>query len=174
MNLAKLYEAQAKLDADIIEKKGLQGHNLLPNKILALNVELGELAQEVQGEWKYWKEHTTRDEERVLDEFVDCLHFALSIGIELGYDSKKSLIGNVQISKTVIGQFIESIKSVSEFWSALGGWLTTDELSKLYAYENMVENIIELGNMLGFTDDQIEAQYFKKNKVNHERQRDDY
>jgi len=39
MNLTKLFEAQAELDKRIVEEKGLQGQNLLDEKILALQVE---------------------------------------------------------------------------------------------------------------------------------------
>lgn len=53
MNLQKLFEMQAKLDKKIVEEKGLEGQDLLPKKILALQVELGELANEWRG-FKFW------------------------------------------------------------------------------------------------------------------------
>lgn len=165
MNLAKLYEAQAKLDADIIEKKHLQGRNLLPNKILALNVELGELAQEVQGEWKYWKEHTTRDDERVLDEFVDCLHFALSIGLEdedINVNEVPALVYADDIGG-IVGLLNDLFVYVSKYGTSRGS-------STVEYYAELMCALLFLGHMLGFTDDQIEAQYFNKNAVNHERQ----
>jgi dimeric dUTPase (all-alpha-NTP-PPase superfamily) len=171
MNLAKLYEAQAKLDADIIEKKGLQGMNLLPNKILALNVELGELAQEVQGEWKYWKEHTTRDDVRVLDEFVDCLHFALSIGLEDDdidiNDDVEDIRGFAKANVGITGLFNCLFVDIAEYGESSG-------YKTLIHYANMVFGLLRLGNRLGFTDEQIEAQYFKKNAVNHHRQEVNY
>jgi dimeric dUTPase (all-alpha-NTP-PPase superfamily) len=163
LNLAKLYKAQAKLDADIIEKKGLQGRNLLPNKILALNVELGELAQEVQGGWKYWKEHTTRDDERALDEFVDCLHFALSIGLSRKYKFDETYWSEINHDK-IRDQLITVFVGLNDF----------ADFSSNENYQNLLFHLIKLGNMLGFTNDQIEAQYFNKNKVNFERQEADY
>lgn len=163
MNLAKLYEAQAKLDADIVEKKHLQGVNLLPNKILALNVELGELAQEVQGEWKHWKEHTTRDDKRVLNEFVDCLHFALSIGLEapdVDTDSVEiDVASDLEYSTTEI---------LCDLFGRLTVYIDQDD------YEDFMCGIIFLGHRVGFTDEQIEAAYFHKNAINHERQVNDY
>lgn len=39
MNLEKLFEMQRVLDERIIKEKGLEGQNLLPQKILALQVE---------------------------------------------------------------------------------------------------------------------------------------
>ncbi len=56
MNLQKLFEAQKKLDDHIEKNKGLEGKNLLDKKILALQVELGELANEWRG-FKYWSEN---------------------------------------------------------------------------------------------------------------------
>ncbi|MFT8362933.1 MAG: dUTP diphosphatase [Sporolactobacillus sp.] len=167
MNLEKLYEAQSKLDADIVEKKHLQGKNLLPNKILALNVELGELAQEVQGEWKYWKEHTTRDNARVLDEFVDCLHFALSIGLEdadIDLDEIPTLlIDDAGSVGCLNGLFV----NVERYGESVGC-----ESIKFYAY--ILEGLMKIADYLGFNDDQIEAAYFHKNEVNHARQEMDY
>ena len=119
MNLQPLFEAQKKLDAHIEKSKGLEGQNLLDKKILALQVELGELANEWRG-FKFWsedKEPNAKEEvvcgfcdegvihdgrsapgvcgwclgdyvesckNPLLEEYVDCLHFILSIGNYLG------------------------------------------------------------------------------------------
>lgn len=56
MNLARLFETQRMLDDRIIKEKGLEGQDLLPMKILALQVELGELANEWRG-FKFWSEN---------------------------------------------------------------------------------------------------------------------
>ncbi|MFF0831000.1 dUTP diphosphatase [Brevibacillus sp. NPDC003359] len=56
MNLQPLFEKQRQLDQYIIKKKGLEGQDLLPNKILALQVELGELANEWRG-FKHWSDN---------------------------------------------------------------------------------------------------------------------
>ena len=53
MNLTKLYEMQKLLDQRIVEQHGLEGQDLLPQKILALQVELGECANEWRG-FKFW------------------------------------------------------------------------------------------------------------------------
>src|SRR5690625_3567895 len=125
MNLEKLFKAQKELDDRIVEEKGLQRKVLLDKKILALQVELGELANEWRG-FKFWSEkQKPRTNEPIecetcdgwgsetdplgicmssdkcencsgtgfvgsrntlLEEYVDCLHFILSIGIELGIE----------------------------------------------------------------------------------------
>ncbi|MDQ4683029.1 dUTP diphosphatase, partial [Stenotrophomonas maltophilia group sp. RNC7] len=53
MNLGELFEMQRKLDEHIVREKGLDGQDLLPKKILALQVELGELSNEWRG-FKFW------------------------------------------------------------------------------------------------------------------------
>src|SRR5690625_2371786 len=55
MNLQKLFETQKKLDERIVKEKGLEGKDLLDKKILALQVELGEIANEFRG-FKFWSE----------------------------------------------------------------------------------------------------------------------
>src|SRR5690606_24133969 len=117
MNLKKLFDMQEKLDEKILERfPHLRNEDLLPKKILALQVELGELCNCWRG-FKFW----SKDQEprfggycgcddgyvdiylgygevgqklcpqcegegtlpnRVLEEYVDCLHFLLSIGLE--------------------------------------------------------------------------------------------
>ncbi|WP_055747638.1 dUTP diphosphatase [Brevibacillus choshinensis] len=56
MNLKAFFEKQRQLDKYIIKKKGLEGQDLLQNKILALQVELGELANEWRG-FKHWSDN---------------------------------------------------------------------------------------------------------------------
>lgn len=66
MNLEKMFEMQKELDNRIIKEKGLEGRDLLPGLILALQVELAECANEWRG-FKFWsndqqprrKMHTT-------------------------------------------------------------------------------------------------------------------
>src|SRR5690606_3790379 len=123
MNLAHLFDIQRELDQHIVEKHGLQNEDLLPKKILALQVELGELANEWRG-FKFWSEnrepriHDIRchacggigkfyfsdtdiepcgycdgtgiqEKNPLLEEYVDCLHFILSIGLECKFDDGK-------------------------------------------------------------------------------------
>ncbi|MGE6624638.1 dUTP diphosphatase [Bacillus pumilus] len=53
MNLLKMFEMQKELDDRIIREKGLEGQDLLPGLILALQVELAECANEWRG-FKFW------------------------------------------------------------------------------------------------------------------------
>ncbi|MBD7984426.1 dUTP diphosphatase [Sporosarcina sp. Sa2YVA2] len=173
MNLNKLFETQRKLDEKIVKEKGLEGQDLLSMKILALQVELGELANEWRG-FKFWSENreprtnipvTAWGEpykNPLLEEYVDCLHFILSIGMEVGvyrfdYDS----INPIYKESDVTTQFLRAIDYT------IG--LRDDD----YCLE-LLQTFIYLGEMLGFTWDEIETAYYAKNAINHERQESGY
>lgn len=178
MNLDKLMTIQADLDKHIEQKKGLQGQDLLDKKILALQVELGELANEWRG-FKFWSEDQKPNTEEaiktyyalregktknpLLEEYVDCLHFILSIGLEL--DRKDDLLPQPYVNRPnastdeIIGQFGQVFKNT---WHVPGD------------YYHLINNFVELGSMLGFTTEQIEQAYLDKNKVNHARQESGY
>jgi len=196
MNLQKLFEIQAGLDYHIVKEKGLEGQNLLDEKILALQVELGECANEWRG-FKFWSEnqepnHTgyiecdvctdqpgryeVYDEEggilslqcpkcegyeevyvgnRLLEEYVDCLHFILSIGLEIGVKSfKPSKL--ITFTNDITGQFNAVFKLIS-------GWDKVMLLIDHNLYYVLVNNFLNLGEQLGFTWEQIEQSYLEKN-----------
>jgi dimeric dUTPase (all-alpha-NTP-PPase superfamily) len=202
MNLERLFEIQKVLDEKIVVSKGLQGQNLLDKKILALQVELGELANEHRG-FKFWSndqeprrkgqaiacsncEGRGRDpyetmaycyycngsgvkgyKDPLLEEYVDCLHFILSIGLDL----KLTNINPWTIfERTITRQFIECFSKIQtiHFLSRVDGEVTKE------TYEVAFSVFVSLGEMLGFTWKQIEQAYLDKNKVNHERQANGY
>lgn len=192
MNLTKLFEMQRVLDERIIEQHGLQGKDLLPKKILALQVELGELAQEWRG-FKFWsKDQQPRYEKKsiafadpggpfeyttypLLEEYIDCIHFILSIGITTWHtpdevEPKKCEIGGI------LQQFLSINKHVGSMDFAyqvdLAGNFQTNNFYDRYDFS--LRLILGLGEMLGFTWDQIEEAYMSKNAVNHERQSTGY
>lgn len=214
VNLQPLFEAQKKLDDNIEKNKGLEGQNLLDKKILALQVELGELANDWRG-FKYWSENqeprtwdvcelcegskeisaTTDtgsvgetyevydvydvdvecplcegyDDDRnpLLEEYVDCLHFILSIGNDLGlyvtsceYEEYRDL---TESETSITRQFITMNYLISMMI----------ETPRTH-YHVIIFDHITLGEMLGFTWEQVEQAYFAKNEENHRRQENGY
>lgn len=178
MNLTKLFETQRILDARIEkEHPRVEGEDRLAKKILALQVELGELANE-QRSWKFWSNDQEPrvkvfDEEYdlihmesigleqknpLLEEYVDCLHFILSIGLDLGW--KPSVIDLYLKSNDINDQFLGLFYEVAHF----SGHRLKDN------YYKLVEVFVGLGEMLGFTWEQIEQAYYDKNAINHTRQ----
>lgn len=212
MNLQKLFETQAELDKHIVEEKRLQGQDLLDKKILALQVELGELANEWRG-FKFWKVNpkprnkdiechackgkgyfethhnmnvsqsikepcnyceSTGIQERnpLLMEYVDCLHFILSIGNDLGIKNfnfiDEELPKRLQNTTYHFNQIFLSIADVRvniEFKRLVG---IADE------YCAMFNLFLLLSKSLGFAWEQVERAYYAKNKINHARQEQGY
>ena len=176
MNLSKLFEMQRKLDERIIEEKGLQGQNLLDKKILALQVELGELANEWRG-FKFWSknqkprtvkyiENRKHRQNPLLEEYVDCLHFVLSIGLEI--ETEQDIFPEPIKYDNTVTQFNELFGQISYFASVLNRDNDWDEVE--FEYERVWSLFFGLGGELGFTWDEIEQAYLQKNAENHRRQ----
>ncbi|MFD1206663.1 dUTP diphosphatase [Sporosarcina contaminans] len=190
MNLIKLFETQRVLDDRIIKEKGLEGQDLLPMKILALQVELGELANEWRG-FKFWSENqksntfypcldcgggghdfikncvscdgTGKGGNPLLEEYVDCLHFILSIGLTIGSTNPRvefPITGGRSKEFTTV-RFNECLR--------FANLLLDDDY-----YDLLFQYFMDLGYMLGFTWGQIEQAYYAKNQINHERQATGY
>ncbi|WP_243173015.1 dUTP diphosphatase [Bacillus sp. FSL K6-2869] len=108
----------------------------------------------------------------LLEEYVDCLHFVLSIGNSIGYSSRicnvnllSRIIKEVSVEKAFLGVF----KSVAFLLTEI------DDLGMAYHhYRKIFNGFNELGIALGFTPKEIEDAYMKKNAVNHLRQQEGY
>jgi dimeric dUTPase (all-alpha-NTP-PPase superfamily) len=191
MNLKKLFEMQRQLDEHIEKEHPRQdGEDRLAKKILALQVELGKLCNCWRG-FKYW----SHDQEPrtyvqagceecvggltycekcirnpLLEEYVDCLHFILSIGLEITEPDMLDLKRwNLTKADNITEQFLWLMADVAELYNGL----CNDGFNK-FDYEFLLLRFILLGEMLGFTWEQIEAAYLEKNAVNHERQESGY
>lgn len=82
VDFTKGYEMQKDLDELIAKRHSVTYETTHNKRLLALLVEISELANETRT-FKYWSLRKGILKERVLDEYADCLHFFLSIGIEL-------------------------------------------------------------------------------------------
>src|SRR5690625_7839564 len=90
MNLNKLFPLQKQLDEHILKEKGLHGQNLLDKKAVAILTELGEVLNELQI-WKFWKENNYPRKKKMLEEYVDNIHFIISIdrkSVRVGKESR--------------------------------------------------------------------------------------
>jgi dimeric dUTPase (all-alpha-NTP-PPase superfamily) len=205
MDLAKLFEMQRKLDAHIEKEHPRQdGEDRLSKKILALQVELGELANEWRG-FKFWsndqeprteipidcpycygKGYMNHDEvfeggepwpckrcdgsgvygykNALIEEYADGLHFILSIAIELGYKAKDLYVWDEESEGETVDVFIELMYWTSRISS-------NDKFKRRAAFRTVCYIYFNLAvQRLGFTWDQIEEAYMKKNQENHRRQ----
>lgn len=177
MNLQKLFKMQKVLDDHIMdEHPELKWQNNLDWKVLALLVEIGECANEWRGFKKWSKNQKPNTAVSVLDElngkqfwkpvnplleeYVDCLHFILSIGLELSFQE-------VSLHLVHIDEVQEMYLKVYKLALMLR---QSGRSHKEFYYEELISNFLGLGKALGFTWEQIEQAYMDKNAVNHARQ----
>jgi len=161
MNLQHLFKMQKELD-DFIEKTQNINRNVFKEKGLALMVELAELANETRC-FKFWSTKGPSERDVILEEYVDSIHFILSLGLLQGYtaiekwpviEEKRDLTETFLMTQDYILKFISQPTEdrYLAIWQCYG----------LLAYN------------LGFTFDDVVAAYIEKNEENYNRQRSGY
>ena len=109
------------------------------------------------------------DRNPLLEEYVDCLHFILSIGLEHEFDYH---LPAVSIEPLICREYdidTQFIMLMRADWDIY-------EEDDAGHYQEGLELFLGLGQieMLGFTWEEIENAYFEKNKINHSRQENNY
>ncbi len=198
LTLEQMYEMQKALDARIIKEKGLEGQDLLPNTVLALQVEIGELANEWRG-FKHWSnDNEPRYEKRtiafrdkedgtgdafehvtypLLEEYVDCLHFFLSLARQLDLPADDLYVWEDDPEGETNILFIDLLHNVGLIIGDQFLYQKPEDVKK-WRREHLRSSLFifyALGQKrLGFTFEQIAEAYAAKNAVNHERQSNGY
>jgi dimeric dUTPase (all-alpha-NTP-PPase superfamily) len=153
----QLTKAQAELNNHIALEKAIDLRDYKIHRIIALQVEFGELLNELPFLFKYWKSKPM-DFKKALEEYVDGIHFLLSIANDLGiteyeyqkpkeYDMKELVLG--------IGNMISILPQTENF-------------------TELMNHYWQLGEKLGFTEEMIIEAYQEKNAENHARQERGY
>lgn len=177
MNLNELFDKQKQLDDYIIKEKELEGIDLLPRKTVALLAELYECVNEARF-FKYWSENQKPNIEEheidevdgnivqivrnpLLEEYIDVIHFTLSIANDLGVHEHTHVKTEPQdLNKLVLG--ITNLATIIPIGK------------EKHQVESLINNIISLGYQLGFNEEQVINAYHEKNKENYERQKVGY
>ena len=158
---------QKNLDDRILSNAGIEEYPL-KNMQLALLVELGELANEWQG-FKHWKKHREINREKLLGEFADCLHFALSLENQFNKVS--------EYTKENIDEIVAKLDRECKNKDVIQGFeYAFDNTVNIVTHDDMsiLLTIIALGRCLDISLDEMEISYYKKNKVNYKRQEEGY
>jgi dimeric dUTPase (all-alpha-NTP-PPase superfamily) len=161
MNFIKLFELQQNLDIRILQEHNLHNEYLFSKKILALQVEISELANETRC-FKFWSSKGPSSKETILEEYVDCLHFILSLGLEKNYSNINVELRHDESELTE--KFINIYVDINDF-------IVCPSMDN---YKTLFEDFLCLGVSLGFSLSEIENAYYAKNVVNHERQDSGY
>lgn len=161
--LKELLEMQRVLDEAILKEHGnVYDENIAEQMKIALFVELGELMNEFPTKFKHWKKTAKDDREKGLVEYVDALHFALS----LTNHSKAK------------GMYDDTYESYDDLVHLDYSWILYSIMDECCSETTNLDMILSylfiLGNKLGFTWDEIYKAYKKKNAVNYERLKSGY
>lgn len=161
MELHQLFYIQSQLDKKIAANHNLYKKDLTSAKTLALLVELGELANETRC-FKFWSLKAPSERENILEEYVDCLHFVLSIGLDNGF-----IIANIDMKS-------KELELTDLFQDVFNKVLLFKESLTMESYISLFEEFLSLGHKLGFRSDEIFNGYMMKNEINHQRQAEGY
>lgn len=161
VNLKELYELQAGLDEEIARNHNVNYESTHEKRLLALTVELGELANETRC-FKFWSLKGPSPKEVVMDEFADGLHFLLSLGIPL--KAKKMEYDLVKPDYDLVEQFHRVYKAS----------LNLKENYNIEAYEDAMQKFLNLTMLIGMNAEDIINSYKLKLEVNHKRQENKY
>jgi dimeric dUTPase (all-alpha-NTP-PPase superfamily) len=163
INTNELFGVQALLDDRIDEERGLSGNDMMQERMLALLVEIGELANETRT-FKFWSSKKPSEKRVILEEFIDCMHFLLSIGNYIGYQVDLNQAQEIESGETTTDSFVRFFHSVVEFRN----YKTEAN------YIAMWDWFMGIGRQLGFSDEDIYKSYMNKNMINHQRQAQRY
>ncbi|MFD2046277.1 dUTP diphosphatase [Ornithinibacillus salinisoli] len=161
MDWSRLFTMQKNLDSYIESNHNLEGKNIFQEKYLALLVELGELANETRC-FKFWSNKPRSNEEVILEEYVDGIHFILSLGIE------KGLIFHSEV------QVLSSKSETEQFNEVFDLCVMFKNQPSQENYNRLFISYIQLGKLLGLSEEDLQNAYLKKNEINYERQNQGY
>lgn len=152
---------QDQLDSRIFRLHQTSREQTTQKRILALLVELGELANETRC-FKFWSLKGPNTQEIIAQEYSDGLHFFLSLGIDLKDDTEH--LESVCSYSDPTQQFLFIYQLVSK--------LLIDFTTELY--RQAFSEYLGLAQLLGMSGEDILNHYLSKNATNHQRQDEQY
>ncbi len=152
LRFENIYRETKYLDDLFLQQYAIKSPDIIRKYKLELLVEFGELANETRC-FKFWSKKQKGEEEKVLEEYIDCLFMALYFsnitGITLDEEFPPSLNGDV----------IDTFISLHKFASAISETPTKDEVKRV-----LVE-LDHLAKLLDFTIEDLERVTIKKEKI---------
>jgi|SRR5699024_10135983 len=161
MQWKTLFNMQQQLDQYIQSNHQVTSDELFERKILALFVELGELANETRC-FKFWSVKEPSAREVILEEYVDGIHFILSLGLDAGFVVNE--VEQLPYEGDLTGLFNQIYRAIDYY---------RDDRSK-EIYLTMFGLFLTLGVQLGFSEEDVQKAYIEKNEVNFKRQDEQY
>ncbi|MEK4532669.1 MAG: dUTP diphosphatase [Solibacillus sp.] len=160
MQFRQLFEKQRQLDQFIEENQQVQ-KDVFAEKGLALLVELSELANETRC-FKFWSTKGPSKRAVLLEEYVDSVHFMLSLGNMRGFLLEEWPF--LKVKQELTETFLNATQTILTFLQH-----QTEE-----NYRAMWEQYSIIAYNLDFSIDDVLHAYELKNEKNYERQRNGY
>ncbi|MDW0112904.1 dUTP diphosphatase [Sporosarcina saromensis] len=161
MNLTTLFDMQKELDAYIQTNQEVR-RDVFQEKGLALIIELAELANETRC-FKFWSTKGPSEKEIILEEYVDSIHFLLSLGIEKNLDTL-DYWPDGEVSGDLTSIFLQTISAIQQFILH----------SSMEHYINVWVHYAAIAKALDFGTKDIIHAYIHKNEENYKRQQTGY
>ena len=163
MNLVEMFASKKEFDKVVAERVAKKGYIVdsyygLDHLVFGFHCELMEFANEI-GFFKFWKMNHVQDDERILDEGVDCLHVLMSIGNMKNYKVK-------EIEPFALWEDY----SIEDMFTLL----RQNSLETVSHWTRAFELVLGILVNLGYSERAIMEQYEAKNNVNLKRQDTDY
>ncbi len=158
--LLKIVEMQKILNESIYKKHAIDQENIFDLVKIAFLVELSELANEVRA-FKYWSLKAASERSIILEEYVDGIHFIISLGILSGFDFTTYEIKYVEYDLNTF--FLKINKNAVDL---------DKEDDK--AMRELLNVYLSYGKKLGFDFNEIFDGYVAKNEVNYKRLANNY
>lgn len=170
-NLLALSQKQRLLDTYIFENQKLTNTpNLMKKKLIAFLVELGEYANEERC-FKYWSKKAAAPLDKQLDEYIDGLHFLLSLGNDLNFDFSQFDFSLPKVNN-LLDQYFVTIKHFQQLISTIER--TVDNKKLLTSYQELLNAYFGLAHLANYQTKEILVAYQQKNKINFQRQANNY
>ncbi|PRO64963.1 dUTP diphosphatase [Alkalicoccus urumqiensis] len=165
MELKMLFKRQQELDSFIETEQNINGKDVFQEKLLAFIVETGELANEVRC-FKFWSSRPPSDDQVILEEYVDGLHFLLSLGNALEQQEETEL--------TELGEIL-SPEALTEAFLELYGYVSLLRMEpSTESYQHLFQAYTALAGHLGYEWQEVTEAYKAKHQENYERQQRGY
>lgn len=161
MNLEKLFTMQQALD-QYIQTNMQVNEDVFMRKGLALLVELAELANETRC-FKFWSTKGPSERAIILEEYVDSVHFLLSLGIEKDLHDLKEWPKD-KIEEDLTKLFLLANEAILLFLNNP----TKSDYEKIWILYGAI------AEKLGFSSEEVLQAYISKNETNYERQQNGY
>lgn len=162
IDLTSLYEAQQKLDLRIAKNHNITYEKTRTDRLIALLVEICEWANETRC-FKYWSYKSSSPKEITIEEYVDALHFFLSLGIDIKTSFVIYLLSSNE-AKTLSEDFLELFVLYGDFLKA------QDDKT----YQKSFGKFIDMSLKCGFSWTEVIEAYKRKLDINFKRQENNY